>query len=403
MAIKTVKDIDVTSKRVLVRVDFNVPIGKSGDIQDDTRIRVCLPTIRYLIDERARIILCSHLDRPKGKVVESLRLAPIAKRLSELLGQTVRSLDECTGPDVEKAVSGMRDGDVVLLENLRFYPGEEKNDPGFAQALSRLADIYVNDAFSASHRSHASIVGVTKYLPSVAGFLLAGELNTLKQLLEKPAKPFAVVIGGAKVSDKLGVLENIVTRVDMFIIGGGMAATFLKSKGYNVGKSTVEDDKLQYVRDFSEKARSLGVRLLLPADVIITQNLDGSSAARTVRADDIPDGWAIADIGPQTIANYSRELRECKTVFWNGPMGVFEVPQFSGGTREIATAISKLDAYTVIGGGSTVEAVNSLGLANKMAHISMGGGATLEFLSGKTLPGVTALMEASRQTLAHTG
>ncbi|OPY25313.1 MAG: Phosphoglycerate kinase [Methanocella sp. PtaU1.Bin125] len=398
MRTKTVKDIDVTSKRVLVRVDFNVPMGPGG-IRDDTRIRACLPTIRYLIDKRARVILCSHLGRPKGKVVESLRLAPVAGRLSELLGRQVKSLKDCVGPDVETEVSAMRDGDVVLLENLRFHPGEETNDPGFARALSRLADVYVNDAFSASHRAHASIVGVTRYLPSVAGFLMEKELTVLGGLLENPEKPFAAVIGGAKVSGKLGVMENIATGVDALIVGGGMAATFLKSEGYGVGKSLVEDDRLQYVRDLSEKARSLDVSLLLPADVVITENLDGSAGSRTVLVGDIPDGWAIADIGPVTIANYTRELGECKTVFWNGPMGVFEVPEFAAGTREIATVMSTLGAVTVVGGGSTVEAVSSLGLADKMTHVSTGGGATLEFLSGKPLPGITALADASRRVL----
>ncbi len=403
MKIKTLKDIDVTSKKVLLRVDLNVPMDKDGTIRDDTRIRVCLPTIRYLIDKRVKVILCSHMDRPGGKVVESLRMAPVAKRLSELLGKPVGSLKECIGPDVEKAVSKMRVADVVLLENLRFYPGEKKNDPAFAKALASLADIYVNDAFSASHRAHASIVGVTEYLPSVAGFLLEKELTVLGGLLENPAKPFAAVIGGAKISDKLEVLDNIVGRVNMFIIGGGMAATFLKSEGYRVGKSLVEDDKMQYVLDLSEKARSMDVRLLLPTDVVVSEDLDGSSPARTVAVSDIPDGWTIADIGPQTISNYISELNECKTVFWNGPMGVFEVPEFSTGTREIATTISDLDAVTVVGGGSTTEAVNSIGLADQMTHVSTGGGATLEFLSGKPLPGVTALMNASGRVLTNPG
>ena len=403
MDIRTVKDIDVTSKRVLVRVDFNVPMDKDGTIRDDTRIRVCLPTIRYLIDKRAKVILCAHMGRPKGKFVDSLRMAPVAKRLSELLGKPVQALRECIGPDVEKAVSQMHDGDVVFLENLRFYPGEEKNDPGFAKALAHLADIYVNDAFSASHRAHASVVGVTEDLPSVAGFLMEKELMMLRKLLENPAKPFAAVVGGAKVSDKLEVLDNIVTKVSAFIIGGGMAATFLKSEGYRVGKSIVEDDKLQYVRDLTEKARSLDVGLLLPTDVVISESLDGNSPARTVAVGDIPDGWAIADIGPETISNYVRELKECKTVFWNGPMGVFEIPAFSKGTKEIATTIANLDAVTVVGGGSTTEAVNSLGLEDKVSLVSTGGGATLEYLSGKPLPGVIALENASKSVLTQTG
>ncbi|HMK47017.1 MAG TPA: phosphoglycerate kinase [Methanocella sp.] len=393
MTIRTINDLDVTSKRALVRVDFNVPMDKGGAIRDDTRIRVCLPTIQYLIDHRARVILCSHLGRPKGKVDEAQRLTPVAKRLSELLNRPVKALKECIGPDVKKEIASMRDGDVMLLENLRFYPGEEKNDPAFAKDLARLADIYVNDAFSASHRAHASVVGVTEYLPSVAGFLMEKELDSLGGLLEEPSHPFAAVIGGAKVSDKLEVLDNIVKRVNMFIIGGGMTATFFKSKGLGVGKSMVEEDKLQYVRNLSEKARLMGVRLLLPTDVVITENLDGSSPVRTVTTGDIPDGWSIADIGPQTVENYTRALKECRTVFWNGPMGVFEVPKFASGTKEIANAISNLKVVKVVGGGSTVEAVTKIGVADKMTHVSTGGGATLEFLSGIQLPGVQALIE----------
>ncbi len=393
MPIKTVKDVNVSSKRVLLRVDFNVPMDKGGAIRDDTRVRLCLPTIQYLIDHNARVILCAHLGRPKGKVDETLRLASVAKLLSERLGRPVKALKECTGPEVEKEVSAMRDGDVVMLENLRFYPGEEKNNPDCARGLARLADLYVNDAFSASHRAHASVVGVTGYLPSVAGFLMEKELAALSGLLKNPARPFAAVTGGAKVSDKLEVLDNIVNRVDLLIIGGGMSATFLKSNGIKVGKSLVEDDKVQYVRDLSEKAKSHDVRLLLPIDVVISENLDGSSEIRTVPVGEIPDGWAIADIGPKTIAEFSQNLEGCKTVFWNGPMGVFEVSQFSTGTLDVATTIAKLDAVKVIGGGSTVEAVTKLGLADKMTHVSTGGGATLEYLSGIQLPGVKALEE----------
>lgn len=394
MPIKTVKDLDVTSKRVLLRVDFNVPMDKSGGgIRDDTRIRVCLPTIRYLLDHHAKVIICSHLGRPKGKIDETLRMTPVAKRLSDLLRQPVKSLKECVGPEVEKVVSSMNDGDVVLLENLRFYPGEEKNDPEFAKGLARLADVFVNDAFGASHRAHASVVGVTNYLPSVAGFLMEKEVTSLSGLLEKPEKPFAAVIGGAKVSDKLDVLDNIVPGVDVLIIGGGMTATFLKSQGNRVGKSLVEDDKIQYVRDLSEQAKSHDVRLLLPTDVVVSPSLDGTSESKTVSVKDIPDGWFIGDIGPQTIAEYTGALNGCKTVFWNGPMGVFEVEQFATGTREVASAISRLDAVKVVGGGSTVEAVTRLGVADQMTHVSTGGGATLEFISGKQLPGVKALEE----------
>ena len=400
MDIRTVKDIDVASKKVLVRVDFNVPMDKDGTIRDDTRIKVCLPTIRYLIERHAKVILCAHLGRPDGKVVESLRMAPVAKHLSKLLGKPVEPLSDCVGPTVEKAVSAMKDGDVVMLENLRFHPEEKKNDPAFAKDLSKLADIYVNDAFSASHRAHASIVGVTKYLPSVAGFLMEKELKMLGNLLQNPEKPFAAVVGGAKVSDKLEVLDHILTKVNLFLIGGGMSATFFKSEGYGVGNSPVEDDRLEYVKDLREKAHASGIKLLLPTDVVVTENIDGSSPARTVSANEIPDGWAIADIGPETISTYIRELGKCKTVFWNGPLGVFEVKKFSNGTREIAEALARMNATTVVGGGSTTEAVNSLGLEGKMSHVSTGGGATLEFLSGKALPGVIALEEASQRVKA---
>ena len=391
MAKKTVEDIDVTGKRVLLRVDFNVPMTADGVISDDSRIRATLPTFRYLIDHRARVIACSHLGRPKGRVIETLRMGPVAERLSGLLERPVQSLNDCVGPGVKVAVSKMQEGDVVLLENLRFHAEEEANDPGFSMALSRLGDIYVNDAFGASHRSHASVTGVVSHLPAVSGLLMEKELDMLGGLLAIPERPFAAVIGGAKVSGKLGMLENILKKVDMLIIGGGMAATFFKSLEYCVGSSLVEDDKLQYVTDLSAMATSLGVSLLLPSDVVITNNMDGRHEIQTVPVTGIPDGWAIADIGPNTIDEFSRELKRCRTVFWNGPMGVFEVPQFSQGTRTLAMVIAGLDAVTVIGGGSTAEVVTEMGLAGKMSHVSTGGGASLQFLSGEELPGVAAL------------
>lgn len=390
---KTVEDIDVMGKRVLLRVDFNVPISGEGVISDDSRIRATLPTFRYLIAHRARIIACSHLGRPKGRVIETLRMAPVARRLSVLLERPVLSLADCVGPVVEGAVSEMQEGDVVLLENLRFHVQEEANDPGFAKALSRLGDIYVNDAFGASHRSHASVVGVASSLPAVSGLLMDKELVMLGRLLEVPERPFAVIIGGAKVSGKLGFLENIITKVDTVMIGGGMAAPFLKSKGYDVGTSLVEEDKLQYVKDLSRKITSLGVNLVLPSDVVITKNLDGMDEIQTVPVTRIHDGWAIADIGPQAIAEFSQELKQCRLVFWNGPMGVFEVPRFSQGTRILATVMANLDATTVIGGGSTAEAVTELELSDKMTYISTGGGASLQFLSGEELPGVAVLLD----------
>lgn len=390
---KTVEDIDVAGKRVLLRVDFNVPMNKKGVISDDTRIRACLPTINYLIDNHARVIICSHLGRPDGRVVEELRLAPVAMRLTELLGKPVEALRDCIGTEVEAAVNKLKDGEVILLENLRFHAEEEANDASFAQALSRMADIYVNDAFGASHRAHASVVGVAEYLPAVAGFLMSQELDALSGALENPERPFAAMIGGAKVSGKLGVLENIISKVDALLIGGGMAVTFLKSRGYGVGASRIEKDRLDYVQQLMDKAESLGVRLLLPQDVIIAERLEAGSSTRTVPITQIPDGWVAADIGPRTIEEFSQELRKCRTVVWNGPVGVFEIPQFAEGTRHLARVLADLEATTVIGGGSTAEAVVEMGLADKMSHVSTGGGASLEFLEGKVLPGVAVLQD----------
>lgn len=390
---KTVEDIDVAGRRVFLRVDFNVPMDDMGAIGDDTRIRASLPTIRYLADNRARVIVCSHLGRPDGKIVEGLRLAPVARRLSELLGKPVEALRDSIGPEVEAATSRLGDGEVVLLENIRFHPEEEVNDPEFAKALSRLADVYVNDAFGASHRAHASVVGVAKYLPAVSGFLMEKELEALGGALENPEKPFAAMIGGAKVSGKLAVLENIINRVDALLIGGGMTATFLNSMGHGVGASKIEGDRLDHVRQVTKKARSLGVTLLLPEDVVVTDNLEEGSSSRVVPVTEIPDGYLIADIGPNTIEKFSQELKKCKTVIWNGPVGVFEIPEFASGTRTLAKVLAGLMATTVIGGGSTTEAVVEMGLADKMSHVSTGGGASLEYLEGKVLPGVAVLQD----------
>jgi phosphoglycerate kinase len=394
---RTIENIDVTGKRVLLRVDFNVPMTRDGVISDDSRIRATLPTFRYLINHRSRIIACSHLGRPKGRVIETLRMAPVAKMLSELLKRPVTSLTDCVGPAVEEAVAEMQEGDVILLENLRFHAEEEANDPGFSTALSHLGDIYVNDAFGASHRSHASVTGVVSHLPAVSGFLMEKEIEMLGGLLENPGRPFAAVIGGAKVSGKIGLLEKILLKVDTLIIGGGMAATFFKSMGYCVGTSPVEDDNLPYVHDLFLKAKSSGVTLLLPPDVVITKNLDNSNEIQVVPVTRIPEGWAIADIGPEAIHEFSRELKRCRTVFWNGPMGVFEVPGFSEGTNKLAMILADLDAVTVIGGGSTAEVVTELKLAGKMSHVSTGGGASLQFLSGKELPGVAVLPDLKRE------
>ncbi len=390
MTKRTVQDLDVAGRRVLVRVDFNVPL-KNGIITDDSKIRAALPTLSYLVGHGAKVIVGSHLGRPKGEVVEALRTAPVAERLAALLDRPVAALRDSIGPEVETAIAGMQDGDVAMLENLRFYREEEANDPAFAQALAALADLYVNDAFGSSHRAHASIVGVPRLLPSAAGCLMQREIEMLGGLLEHPEHPFAAVIGGAKLSSKLGVLKNIVPLVDVLLIGGGMVATAYRSRGYGVGNSRVEDGLLDYVRELTEQAASRGVRLLLPTDVVVAESLEAGGGVRTVPADAIPEGWVIADIGPATIAEYSRVLGTCRTVVWSGPMGVFENPAFAEGTRAIATVLADLDAVTVVGGGSTVEAVTRMGVADRMSHVSTGGGATLEFLSGETLPGVAAL------------
>ncbi len=391
---KTVREIDVRGKRVLVRADFNVPLDEDGAIADDTRIRASLPTIRYLCERDARVILCSHLGRPKGVVEERLRLVLVANRLSVLLDQPVVALRDCIGPEVESAVAAMNGGDVVLLENLRFHPEEKKDDPAFAEKLARLAEIYVNDAFGASHRAHASVVGVPEHLPAVAGLLLEKEIGTFARILEDPERPFAAVIGGAKVSDKLEVLDNIISRVEMLLIGGGMAATFLASRGYGAGASYVETDRLDAVRRLEERATERGVRLLLPRDVVVAERLETGVPTRVVPAAEIPDDRIIADIGPGAADEFSRELAGSRTVVWNGPMGVFEIPEFAEGTRRVAAALANLRGTTVIGGGSTTDAVVRFGLADQMTHVSTGGGAALTMLAGKPLPGVTALDDA---------
>jgi phosphoglycerate kinase len=388
---KTVRDIDVNSKQVLVRVDYNVPVDKDNNISDDSRIRASLPTLQYLLDHNAGVILGSHFGRPKGKVVESMRLGMVGKRLSELIDRPVTTLKDCVGMDVEKAVSNMKKGDVVLLENLRFHPEEEANGPDFARSLSRLADIYVDDAFGAAHRAHASVTGVAQFLPAVAGFLMEKELNFLGRLLENPAHPFVAIMGGAKVSDKLGVIQNILDKVDALLIGGGMAANFLKAQGYGVGASAVEADQQEYTREMLKKAQSKGVRLLLPADVIACAKLEAGAPFKTCSVREVPEGWIIADVGPGTIRQYVQEIQKSKTVFWNGPLGVFEIEAFAQGTKAVAKALSEASATTVVGGGSTAEAVEEMSLSGKMTHVSTGGGASLELLEGKELPGVAVL------------
>jgi phosphoglycerate kinase len=387
---KTVRDIDVASKRVLVRVDFNVPLDEGG-VADDTRIKAALPTIRYLIGEGARTILCSHLGRPKGKVVEELRLDPVAGRLSELLDQEVIKLDDCVGLEVEEAVGKLERGQVMLLENTRFHPEERENDPEFAQALASLAELYVNDAFAAAHRAHASTEGVAHDLPAVAGLLMERELEALTQVRENPEHPFVAVFGGAKISDKIGVIDQLWDRLERLLIGGGMANTFFKAQGLEVGDSLVEDDSLDVAKEIL--ARS-GGKMVLPLDVVAATEISEDARRQTVPPDQVPAGWKILDIGPRTIEAFREALKGAKMAIWNGPLGVFEVAPFAEGTLAIAQAMAELDATTVTGGGETAAAINEAGLANRMTHVSTGGGAFLEFMEGRELPGVAALEDA---------
>lgn len=390
----TVRDIEVSGKRVLVRVDFNVPIDeKTGAINDDSRIQATIPTIRYLIRHKAKIVLISHLGRPKGKVVDKLRLTGIAQRLSQILGRQVGVATDCIGPEVEKSVKLLKNGDVMLLENVRFHPEEEANDPAFAQALAGLADIYVNDAFGAVHRAHASTEGITKYLPAVAGLLLEKEIYSLGGILTNPARPFAMLVGGAKLSDKIDMIENILDKVNTVLIGGGMAATFLKGKGCPIGQSMVEEDRLDLVTRLMKRVENNGVKFVLPSDVVVADAINEKAHVKTVSVSEIPDGWSIVDIGPQTIRSFLMELAGCRTVCWNGPMGVYEIPRFADGTESMAMFLAAMNARTVVGGGSTAEVVIEMGLAGKMSFVSTGGGASLRFLSGKTLPGLEALLD----------
>jgi len=390
---KTVADIDVQGKRILLRVDFNVPLDPDdGHVLDDTRIRAALPTIEYLREREGRLILCSHLGRPKG-VDDSLRLAPVARRLGELLGSPVKTTDDCVGPQVKEAAQALGPGEVLLLENLRFHPEEEANDPDFARALASLADVYVNDAFGSAHRAHASTAGVAAYLPAVAGFLMEKELTFLGKALASPDRPFAAVIGGAKISTKMGVLENLLAKVDRLLIGGGMACTFLKAEGLEVGQSLVEEAYVETARQIRERASQRGVMLLLSSDVIVGDRFEADARHQQVSVQEIPPGWQIMDIGEKTAGAFVQALRDCKTVLWNGPMGVIEFEAFSQGSYRLAEAIAGLDATTIVGGGETVAVVERLGLEGKFSHVSTGGGAALEFLEGRELPGVAALAD----------
>jgi phosphoglycerate kinase len=391
---KMIRDIDVKGKRVLTRVDFNVPQDETGKITDDTRIVGALPTITYLIEAGARVILVSHLGRPKG-VTPKYTLAPVAEHLSQLLSQPVPLLPDSVGPEVEAAVNKLQDSDVVLLENVRFHPEEEKNDPAFAQQLAALADLYVNDAFGTAHRAHASTEGVTKFIPGVAGFLMQKELDYLGGALTEPKRPFVAILGGAKVKDKIAVIQSLITKVDTLIIGGGMAYTFLKAKGYGIGKSLLDESNIDFCKEVL--AHSV-TKLLLPVDVVITDHnpFDGGEErchTTVVPADQIPDDREGADIGPATIAKFSAAIEGAATVVWNGPMGIFEFSKFANGTRAIAEALANSSAITIIGGGDSAAAVQQMGFGDKMTHISTGGGASLEFLEGKPLPGVVALQD----------
>ncbi len=391
---KTIEDIDVKGKRVLLRVDFNVPLDvNTGAISDDSRIQASLPTIKYLIDHKSRIILCSHLGRPKGNVVENLRMAPIAQRLSQLMDVPVSTASDCIGQEVESKVETLKEGDILVLENLRFHPEEEANDADFARKLASLADIYVNDAFGTAHRAHASTVGVAKYLPTVAGFLMKKELEMMEKFLHDSARPSVCLIGGAKVSDKIELLQNMLRRVDILLVAGGMAATFLKAQGYEVGRSLIENDKLGLARKLLQEAQEWRVPFLLPIDVVVAEEIKAGAPTRIVPTTDIPSGSHIVDIGPQSIELFCSELKKCRTIMWNGPMGIYEIPQFAQGTRSIASFLSTLNAITIIGGGSSAEVVQEMGLTHKMTHVSTGGGASLRFLEGVALPGVGILLD----------
>ncbi|HIE12512.1 MAG TPA: phosphoglycerate kinase [Desulfotomaculum sp.] len=389
---KTVRDIDVKGKRVLVRVDFNVPL-KAGKVAEDTRIKAALPTISYLCEQGAKVILISHLGRPKGAPDDGLRLDPVAIRLGELIGRPVRKVDDCTGPEVEAAVESLDASGILLLENIRFHPGETKNDPHLSQRLAALCDIFVNDAFGTVHRAHASVVGVAALRPAVAGFLMKKELEVLSGLLSRPERPFVVIIGGAKISDKIGVLENLVDRVEKMLIGGGMANTFLAAQGQKMGLSLVETDRFAAARSLLSRAKARGLQVVLPVDLAVAESQAPGAPIRVVPADAVGEGWMALDIGPETVRLFTAALAGAKTVFWNGPLGLFEQPPFDAGTIAIAQALPGNGATTVIGGGDTVRAVKRAGVMEKITHVSTGGGASLRFLEGKGLPGLAVLQD----------
>ena len=385
------KDIDVKGKRVFVRVDFNVPMA-DGQVSDETRIKAAIPTIQYLVEQGAKVILASHLGRPKGEVNEEMRLTAVGARLAELMGKDVKKLDESIGEEVEAAVAAMQEGDIILLENVRFHKGEEKNDEELSTKFARLADVYVNDAFGAAHRAHASTEGITKFVPtSVSGFLMEKELDVLGKALSNPERPFTAIIGGAKVKDKIGVIENLLEKVDHLIIGGGLAFTFVKAQGYDIGKSLLEEDKIELAKSFIEKAKEKGVQLHMPIDAVVAKEFSNDTEIATVDIDAIPADMMGLDVGPKTAANYAEVIKQSKLIIWNGPMGVFEMENFANGTKTVAEAMAETAGYTVIGGGDSAAAVEKFNVAEKMDHVSTGGGASLELMEGKALPGIVAL------------
>ena len=390
---KSIRDVELAGKRIFCRVDFNVPM-QDGVITDDTRIRAAVPTIRFLMEAGAKVILASHFGRPKGQVVEEMRLTPVASHLSTLLDKQVRKLDDSKGAEVEAVVERMENGDVILLENVRFHAGEEKNDPELAKSFAALADLFVNDAFGAAHRAHASTAGIAQYIPAVAGLLMEKEIRFMGGALTRPERPFTAIVGGAKVKDKIAVIENLLTKVDHLIIGGGMANTFLKAQGFGIGASLCEDDKLDLARSLMEQAKERGVQLLMPVDVVVADRFAADAEKKTVAIDAIPDGWMALDIGPKSVEEFQRVIVASKTVVWNGPMGVFEMDAFAQGTIGVAKAMAECAGTTIIGGGDSVAAVEKAGVAEQMTHISTGGGASLEFMEGKELPGLAVLTDS---------
>lgn len=387
---QTIRDINLAGKKVLCRVDFNVPL-QDGKITDETRINAALPTIKYLRESGAKVILITHLGRPKGEVVEELRLTPVAERLSNILNETVKKTNTVYGPDVTEEIANLENGGLLLLENVRFEAGEEKNDPELIEELAKLADIYVNDAFGTAHRAHASTAGVASKLPAVAGFLMEKEIKVLGQALDHPERPFTAIIGGSKVKDKIGVIDNLLEKVDNILIGGGLAYTFLKAEGYEIGNSLVEEDKLDLAKSFIEKAKEKNVNFVLQTDAVIADEFSEQANYKTVGINDIESGWMGLDIGPDSCELYAKIISESKLIVWNGPMGVFEMEQFANGTKSVAEALAKTEGYSVIGGGDSAAAVEQFGFSKEMDHISTGGGASLEFMEGKELPGIKEL------------